>query len=135
MNISRLFDKSAVPAVTIGSKPVTIPKLTIAKWQELFGVIESLPRLALTVLATKHSDQFVPAIVAAAGLAIDESVRIVAVLTELEPDYIRNEATPNEIIEFIRLTAERNDLEQTLKNVKAVLGRFRAPVKDGNSEG
>ncbi|WP_051236446.1 hypothetical protein [Paenibacillus pinihumi] len=131
--ISRLFNKSDADSVVIGDKTVPIPKLTIAKWRQLFDVVEALPQIAITMLAARGSEQFTVTVVAALQMAADEAIRIVSVLTELDAEYIEQHATLNDVLEFIRLTAEKNDLELTLKNVKAALGRFKAgPVQGGN---
>ncbi|MBJ6364146.1 hypothetical protein ACFOQM_23270 [Paenibacillus sp. GCM10012307] len=130
--ISRLFNKSDIESVVIGDKTVPIPKLTIAKWRQLFDVVEALPQIAVTVLTTRGSEQFTTTVMAALQLAADEAIRIVSVLSGLDAEYIEQHATLNDVLEFIRLTAEKNDLELTLKNVKAALGRFKTgPVQGG----
>ncbi|GIQ63717.1 hypothetical protein PACILC2_22850 [Paenibacillus cisolokensis] len=134
VNISRLFNKpAAADSVIIGGKVVAVPKLTIEKWKALFSVIDSLPQLIVSVLAKRDSSDFVTTTVVAAGLALDEAVKIVAVLADLEPEWVEKNASLDELLEFIRLTAEKNDLQRVAKNFRAVLGRFATAPTDGNS--
>ncbi len=129
--ISRLFNKSDADSVVIGDKTVPVPKLTIAKWRQLFDVVEALPQIAITMLAARGSEQFTATVMAALQLVADEAIRIVSVLTELDAEYIEEHATINDVLEFIRLTAEKNDLELTLKKRQS---RSR-PVQNGSGSG
>lgn len=125
MNTPRFFNRSgsARDTATLGDKTVPIPKLTVAKWKALFSVIETLPQLIVSVLAAKQSDDFAATAVVGAELALDEAVKIVAVLAELDPEYIEQNADLNELLTFIAKTAQKNDLAAVAKNFRAVLDR------------
>ncbi|MFC4103598.1 hypothetical protein [Paenibacillus xanthanilyticus] len=132
---SRLFNRQSEDHVFIGEKRVAIPKLTIAKWKALFEVIEGLPQVIVSVLSTRQSDDFVTTAVVGASLAIDEAVRVVGVLTDLEPAYIEENADLNELIGFIVATAKKNDLANAAKNFQAVLDLVAAPAKAADGSG
>lgn len=134
--IARLFNKSAAAEyVTIGDQTVAIPKLTVEKWKALFGVIESLPQIIVSVLSSRNTSDFTATAVLGVTMAFDEAVKIVAILADLEPEYVAKEATLNDLFEFIRLTAEKNDLQRTVKNFNAVLGQLTSGLSGGNPNG
>ncbi|MFF2886638.1 hypothetical protein [Paenibacillus sp. NPDC057967] len=134
--ISRFLNKSA-DSVMLGDKSVKIPKLTPEKYKLLFERIETLPSIIVNVLAARHSGDFVATLIVGANLTLDEAVGIVAVLSDIDAEYISKNADLAEISEFIRLTLEKNDLQRALKNFRAVLGQFvtkPASPGDGKTE-
>jgi hypothetical protein len=136
--ISRLFNKSAgADFVQLGDKTVKVPKLTPEKYKALFERIESLPAIIVNVMSARKSADFAATAIVGAGLALDEAVSIVAVLADVDADYIAKNADLNEISEFIRAALEKNDLQRALKNFRAVAGHFRMGLTqptDGNPE-
>ncbi|MCU6709357.1 hypothetical protein M6D81_11625 [Paenibacillus sp. J5C_2022] len=138
--ISRFINKSAggggADYVQLGEKSVKVPKLTPEKYKALFERIETLPQIIVSVLSAKQSDDFVATAIVGANMALDEAVNIVAVLADVEPEYVEKHADLNEISEFIRATIEKNDLQRALKNFRAVLGHFRigTEAKDGSPD-
>lgn len=133
--ITRLFNRSNGPDTAIlGEKVVKVPKLTPEKYKALFDQIETLPQIIVSVLGARQSDDFLSTAIVGANMALDETVNIVAVLAEVEPEYLAKNADLSEISDFIRLTLEKNDLQRALKNFRAVLGHFQTAVKGGNNE-
>lgn len=130
---SRL-NKPVKDCVYFGDTCVEIPKLTVAKWKALFEAVETLPRLLVNVLSARGTDEFVASAVVATSLALDEIVKVVAVLTGLDPKFIEENADHNEIIEFIVKTAQKNDLERAAKNFQSVLGLVRKTPNEGGKE-
>ena len=95
--------------------------------------IETIPHIIMSVLAAHDSEDFTATVVVGAGLALDEAVGIVAILADVEPDFVANHADLSEISEFIRLTVEKNDLRNVVKNFRAVLAHLQptSPPTDG----
>jgi hypothetical protein len=118
------FNKTQNDAVYFGDVRVEIPKLTIRKWESLFNTVESIPQLIVNVLAAKGSADFTATLVVAAGMALDEAVKIVAAITELDAEFIKDNAGLTELTEFIAKTAQKNDLSAAAKKLQAAFERF-----------
>ena len=104
----------------LGEERVKIEKLTIAKWRELFAVIDKLPGLIVQILSAPQDD-FYAYVVAGLDIAFDEVANIVSVLTGLDADYIENNVGVDELFEYVSKTVKRNRLEDVAKNVKSLL--------------
>ncbi|MGM0776911.1 MAG: hypothetical protein ACQEXE_10455 [Bacillota bacterium] len=101
-------------------KKVEIPKLTPDRWKKLFEKVDMLPGLIVQVLLAPKKD-FYTVVVSACQLALDEVTEIVALLSEVEVDYIRKNVALHEIIEFLSKTVQRNKLDEMAKNLKSLL--------------
>jgi hypothetical protein len=101
-------------------KKVEIPKLTPDRWKRLFEKVDMLPGLIVQVLLAPKKD-FYTVVVSACQLALDEVTEIVALLSEVEVDYIRKNVALHEIIEFLTKTVQRNKLDEMAKNLKSLL--------------
>lgn len=132
--IGKLFGQSQQDSVQLGDKTVQIPKLTPEKYKALFERIETLPVIIMRVLANQNSDDFVATVITGASLALDEAVSLVAVLADIDEEYLSKHADLNEITDFIRLTFEKNDLQRTIKNFRAVLGQIRTGLSPGDGK-
>lgn len=134
--LSRFFNKSAAAenSVFLGDKLVEIPKLTPAKYKLLFGRIEALPQIIARIVASRGDGDFISTALIGVDIALDEIVEVIAALTDVEAEYIRNNAGIDEITTFIVRTLERNDLATTLKNFRAVLSAINParPVMGGS---
>lgn len=124
LNRSNTGDSPAAEYAMLGDKSVKVPKLTPEKYKLLFERVNVLPQLIVRMLAAKHSDDFAATAIVGAGIALDEAVQLVAILADLEPEYIHQNADLAEITDFIRLTLEKNDLQRVIKNFRAVLGHL-----------
>lgn len=101
-------------------KKVEIPKLTPDRWKRLFEKVDMLPGLIVQVLLAPKKD-FYTVVVSACQLALDEVTEIVALLSEVEVEYIRKNVALHEIIEFLTKTVQRNKLDDMAKNLKSLL--------------
>jgi len=106
--------------VKIGGKSVKIRKITVAQWRELFTVIETLPQVLLTIMTAAPAERL-PYLVVAIEKSISDVVNVVSVLTELDADWIENNASVDELVTFFVETARVNNFGEMLKNVRGVL--------------
>lgn len=104
----------------LGNKKVEIKKLTPNLWKKLFETIDRLPGLIVQVILAPKED-FYSYVISAAEIAMDEIVQVVAVLSSIDEDYIKENAGLDELIDYLVKTAKKNNLQDTLKNVKSLL--------------
>lgn len=104
----------------LGDKRVKIEKLTIAKWRELFEVVDKLPGLIVQVL-TAPSDDFYAYVVTALDIAADEITKIVSVLSGVDSEYLQENVGVDELFEYLAKTVKRNRLDGVVKNVQSLL--------------
>lgn len=104
-------------------KKVEIPKLTPDRWKQLFEKVDMLPGLIVQVLLAPKED-FYSIVVSAAQLAMDEVTEMVAILSDLEVEYVRKNVGLHEIIEFMVKTVKRNQLGDMAKNLKSLLPKM-----------
>lgn len=101
-------------------KKVEIPKLTPDRWKQLFEKVDMLPGLIVQVLLAPKDD-FYPTVISAIQLAMDEVTEMVAILSDLDVEYVRRNVALHEIIEFLVKTVKRNQLGEMAKNLKSLL--------------
>lgn len=101
-------------------KKVEIPKLTPDRWKLLFEKVDLLPGLIVQVLLAPKEDYY-STMISAVQLAMDEITEAVALLSDLEVEYIRKNVGLHEIIEFLVKTVKRNQLGEAAKNLKSLL--------------
>ena len=106
--------------MSLGEKTVEIPKLTPAKWKQLFGTVDKIPGLVLQVLTAEKSD-FYAYHMSAIDIGLDELVDLVAALSDVEADYLKDEVGTDEIVEYLVRTIKKNRLDTQLKNLKSLL--------------
>lgn len=105
-------------------KRVEVPKLTPEKWKQLFERLDLLPGLIVQVfLAPK--DEFYATVLSVCNLALDEVTDIVAVLSDVDEDYLRENVGLNEIVDFLFKTIKRNRIDETAKNLKSLLPKMK----------
>lgn len=104
----------------LGEKRVKIEKLTIVKWRELFAVVDKLPGLLVQVLTAPQTD-FYSYIITALDISLDEIANIVAVLSGLDVDYVKNNVGIDEMFEYLTRTVKKNRLDTVVKNVQSLL--------------
>lgn len=109
----------------LGEKAVKIPKLTPEKCKLLIERVETLPQVIMAVVAANKTDDFIATAVAGTTLALDEAISIVAVLADVDADYIEKHADLNEISEFIRAIIEKNDLRRVVSNFQSLFNHFQ----------
>ncbi|MFD1267565.1 hypothetical protein ACFQ3Y_09040 [Paenibacillus motobuensis] len=111
---------NTVNTVTIGDQSVELKKVTIAQWRELFAVTETLPQLILGVLGSSP-DERATYFMLALESSLEEIVRVVSVLTGIDEEYIENNASITELVDYFTQVAKVNDFQGLLKNVRGVL--------------
>lgn len=107
-------------AVSLGKYTVKVAKLTPAKWKQLFATVDKIPGLILQVLSAPKTD-FYSYLLSAVDIALDEIVAIVAMLSEVDAEYIHEEVGTDELIEYLALTIKKNRLDSQVKNVMSLL--------------
>jgi hypothetical protein len=122
----RLFNfKSKVTALNenemvLGEQRVKIEKLTIAKWRELFAVVDKLPGLIVQVL-TAPAEDFYSYVITALDISFEEIANIVSILSGLDVDYIINNVGIDELFDYLSRTVKKNRLDSVAKNVQGLL--------------
>ncbi|MBO2942811.1 hypothetical protein JJQ72_02275 [Paenibacillus sp. F411] len=106
--------------VTLGSKRVTIPKLTRSRLKKLTEHIGAIGDYLVKLFLTPEKDRAV-FIVAAADVSIDEIYELTSLLSEVPIDYLDEHAAFGECTEFLRLTWEKNDMNEALKNLNGLI--------------
>lgn len=101
-------------------KKVDIPKLTPERWKKLFEKVDLLPGLIVQVILAPKENMY-STLITACELAMDEIIEVVALLSELDEEYIRNEVGLDETIEFLARVVKRNRLNDAVKNLQSLL--------------
>lgn len=107
-------------SVTIGKKNVPIPKLTRNRLKKLTEHIGSIGNYLVKLFLTPEKDRAV-FLVAAADVTIDEIYELTSLLSDLPIEYLDEFATFSECTEFLRLTWEKNDMNEALKNLGGLI--------------
>ncbi|KAB2335902.1 hypothetical protein F7732_00490 [Bacillus mesophilum] len=106
--------------IYLGDKKAEVKKLTPTLWKQLFGTIDKLPGLIMQVMLAPKKD-FYSYVLMACDVALDEVVEITAVLSGIDKQYISDKAGVDEIIAYLMKTAQKNNLNEIVKNVKSLL--------------
>jgi hypothetical protein len=112
--------------VQLGDKRVQIKKLTPALYKELFGSIDRLPGLVVSVMFAPK-EQYYEYVLVACSEAVAEVEQVVSILSGLDVEYIHNNVGVNELIDYIVQTAKKNDFTSVIKNVKSLLPKVPKP--------
>ena len=131
---SRL-NKASAEYVMFGDRKVEIPKLTVGKWEKLFEQIEALPQLLVSVFTARGTSDFTATAIVAASIAMDEIVGLVACITELDREYIKDNVGLTELMDFIARTVKKNDLVEAAKKFQAVFAKLNVAVDPPASSG
>lgn len=113
----QLFKRSGVK---IGGKNVPVSKITITKWRELFESVETLPQLLISVVAAPE-DQRSAYLVLVLEKALNDVIRVTAVLTGLDEKFIEENAALDELVLFFVETLRVNNFGDLLKSVQTLL--------------
>jgi 5-formaminoimidazole-4-carboxamide-1-beta-D-ribofuranosyl 5'-monophosphate synthetase len=120
----------------IGGKAVTPRKITIAQWRDLFDSIHAVPQLIVSVMTAAPGDK-AAYFVAAIRESFDDIVRVTAVLTGIDEEYIEQNASIDELVAFYGAVAKANNFGELLKNGRGVLslaGLGAAPIPEAVNE-
>jgi hypothetical protein len=106
--------------VALGGKRVPVRKITVGQWQDLFGVIHTLPQLLISVMTAPASER-AGYLVIALKESLEDVLNVVAMLTDTDADWLRENAALDELVAFFAETAKVNNFGELLKNVQGVL--------------
>lgn len=106
--------------VFLGKKRVKVQKLTVAKWRELFSVVDKLPGLIIQVLMAPKED-FYAYVLNALDISFEEFARVVSILSGVDEDYIIENVGIADLFEYLSKTVKLNRLDDAVKNVKSLL--------------
>lgn len=125
MQLFKRSDKADIPAldpsaIVLGGQAVKVRKVTIGQWRELFTVVGTLPQMLVSVM-TAPAESRISYMLAVMESAIDDVVNVVAVLTGLEPAWINENVSPDELMAYFVAVARVNDFGGLLKNVQGAL--------------
>lgn len=106
--------------VMLGDKRVAVRKITVGQWQDLFGVIHALPQLLISVMTAPASER-AGYLVIALKESLEDVLNVVALLTDTDAEWLRQNASLDELVAFFTETAKMNNFGELLKNVQGVL--------------
>lgn len=115
-----MFNLAKKEKVRLGNKFVEVPKLTRTRLKKLTDHIGTIGDYLVKLFMTPENDRAVY-IVAAADVAIDEIYELTSILSDLPLEYLDEHASIAECAEFLRLTWERNDMNEALKNFGSLI--------------
>ncbi|HAF97545.1 hypothetical protein MKY82_22035 [Paenibacillus sp. FSL W7-1279] len=115
-----MFNLGKKEHVMLGSKRVMIPKLTRNRLKKLTDHIGTIGDYLVKLFLTPENDRAV-FIVAAADVTIDEIYELTSLLSDLPLEYLDEHAALGECTEFLRLTWEKNDMNEALKNLNGLI--------------
>ncbi|WP_068616599.1 hypothetical protein [Paenibacillus tuaregi] len=130
-NLREAFLRS--DTVKIGGKSVKVSKITIAQWRELLSVIHALPQLLITVMTAAPEDRL-PYFLVAIEKSLTDVVNVVSVLTELDAEWIENNAGVDELVAYFVAVAKANNFGELLKNGQSALNLAK-PVTEVTDQG
>lgn len=105
--------------VQLGDKQIAVPKLTRTRLKRLTDHIGTIGDYLVRLLLTKEDERAI-FIVAGADMFIDEIYELTSLLSELDSAYLDDNASLAECTHFLKLTWERNDINEALKNLNGL---------------
>lgn len=106
-------------AVMLGDERVEVKKLTYNKYRKMSDAFQKLPGVIFSLLTTPDEYYYQSAI-AALDMTAEELIEVVAVLSEVDAEYLKEHAGLNEIVDYLIYTYKRNDFAKTVKNVQSL---------------
>lgn len=104
----------------LGDKKIVVKKLTPALWKKVFGALDKLPGVAIQVFNAPKEDM-AAYLLQAFDVVQEELIEIISLVSDIDADYLHNNAGMDELIEYVFLTIKKNRLDQTAKNLKGLL--------------
>lgn len=121
MNFLRKMMNERQGSVQIAGKNVEVPLLTPEKYKQIFNVMNDIPGIAFYLFYSKEEPNFKQRVLVAVSEALDELLYIVELLTGIDKETLNKKAAVHELVEFFVRTAEKNEINNLLKNVKSLL--------------
>lgn len=106
--------------VKMGEKQVRVPKLTFEKWVVLREVLDKIPGLVIQIWLSR-GEHFYQTVYAAIDVAFEEIIKVIAVLSDVDEDYLKKNAGIDEVFNYFVKTTEKNDFYSILKNGQSLL--------------
>jgi hypothetical protein len=106
--------------IMLGNKRIEIPKLTRTRLKKLSDHIGTIGDYLVKLFLTPEENRAVY-IVAGMDVAVDEIYELTSILSDLPVEYLDEHASLAECTEFLKLTWEKNDINQALGNVKGLI--------------
>lgn len=106
--------------VQLGNKQIEVPKLTRTRLKKLTDHTGTIGDYLVKLFLTPENDRAV-FIVAVADVAIDEIYELTSILSDLPIEYLDDHASFAECTEFLRLTWEKNDINNALGNLNGLI--------------
>lgn len=133
-SMRKFFSRSDKNTVTFGDpadphtiKTVRVRKITIAKARDLMDSVGSLPALILSVVNAPPDERFAY-LYGTIQQSLNDMARLISTLTELDVEYVENNVSVDQMVEYISLMIEYNDINGIVKNVQRGLN----VLKGGN---
>ncbi|UTR05142.1 hypothetical protein MM326_13600 [Alkalihalobacillus sp. LMS6] len=127
MDFKALLQKKTT--LTLGDKRVDAQKLTYKKYKKMQDYVQNLPGNIFSLMLTPQEDFYQTALVIFHH-NLNELYDVVAVLSEIDREYLDEHAGVNEVIDYLVATVKANDFQSTLKNVKSLLPEKTNPVPE-----
>lgn len=115
-----MFNLGKKDVVILGNKRVQVPKLTRNRLKKLTDHIGSIGDYLVKLFLTNEKDRAI-FIVAAADVSIDEIYELTSLLSDLPIEYLDEHTAFSECTEFLKLTWEKNDMNEALKNLSGLI--------------
>jgi hypothetical protein len=115
-----MFGMLKKDVIMLGNKRVEIPKLTRTRLKKLSDHIGTIGDYLVKLFLTPEENRAVY-IVAGMDVAVDEIYELTSILSDLPVEYLDEHASLAECTEFLKLTWEKNDINQALGNVKGLI--------------
>lgn len=120
MDIRGLFTRGGTDYVMLGDQKAEVKKLTYTKYAAMRDVIDTIPGIVFS-LTISNPDNWFTEVYAALDITIEEFYGLVAILAEIDVEYLKDNAGINEIIDYVVATIKKNDFAKTVKNVRSLL--------------
>lgn len=128
MNIfKRVLNKDTI---LLGNKKAEVKKLTPALWKKVFGALDNIPGIALTLMQVPKQD-LTAYLIQAFDMALDEMLEIISLISGIDKKYLHDDAGMDDLVEYVYLTVKKNRIDQMSKNLGSLL---KKPNPNPNQE-
>lgn len=118
MNIfKRVLSKDTI---LLGNKKAEVKKLTPALWKKVFGALDNIPGIALTLMQVPKQD-LTAYLIQAFDMALDEMLEIISLISGIDKKYLHDDAGMDDLVEYVYLTVKKNRIDQMSKNLGSLL--------------
>ncbi len=104
----------------LGDREVEVPKLTYTKYRRMIEVSSQLPGAITTLIFTPEEERASTAL-HLFDIVAEEIFEATAVLSEIDAEWLKNNASITEVADYLVWTYKRNNFAETVKNVRSLL--------------